>query len=414
MKRYLVLSFIAAGMLLTACSGKQDSETAAPAETVQTTAAETAASSAVQTETAASSESTVSPESTAFSGTGASAETTAAPQTSAAPETNTQAESAAPVTAAETSAVQQEQKGLVPLQEAVPPDEPMQMLKAAMDGIVKQERSAVLSNTDLQDGARLYTVITGEGSAEERLDEMFEEVKEEVTAYKIGFTAKRPDLLWWYEESLEALRSSAGGTDAAKQKANEVLSTMGGVTEIYSAELEFTNKDGKTNVTALPLMMKNGKWVVDFYICGFMRMPMTRDDIKQNHKNGVSQLYAVVDVAYQTAVQEHSDAASLENKEITWAAADFAQIAGMKDKTANTPEEHLKKALSAHSIQYELFSEIRFMLKNGRCYALAAKAYDGYVWSNPLIRTDKEYTSLDEAFRTAMEAADEPVEDKID
>ncbi|MBR5405306.1 MAG: hypothetical protein IK107_03340 [Oscillospiraceae bacterium] len=417
MKKCAAASVLLSALLLTACGGQQSSAPDSPAETVQTTATETAAET-TETATTAAETTTTSAETTQSTASTAAETTTAS--TSASTTGTTAASSAVSgtataavtlmtdMTAAQAITTANKADVVSALDEAPLPKDVEKVLVDFFDGIVQNDREKITQSSNFNHYVTLMAV-TGSQNIEKLTEDMLQALANSAYAkYEISFTAHRPDLQEFYEKNVlpnaeTNLQDQVKNKLITSEQADTMRKLLQGASDFYSAEVTLTDSKGTGGVIGIPIVKQNGAWCVDLMFSQIGEMPLTRAAVnKEVNRQAMYAAFAFTHALNEFAIANISTE-ELENKEYFWK-EDKLKNAGSADST------DLMEKMQFYVHDYEPgiseFTQIRFLLKDGACYAFAGKLKDGRCPCWPETAAGDVFNSLDAAFSAAKVVAD--------
>ena len=426
MKRDRILAIAMAAMLLTACSNQADSSVTSSETTVpQTTAA--AATTASETGTTAVSGTTVSSvaagsaavsqtESTALSSFSSMTTVTTTVLTAASSAQTTAAGNSAVTQPVQTTkaAVQTTKPAVKPTVSAGPEFEEITLNDAqrkAIDELItamkKDDHDTIYRVTNFKAYIIFMKALMGDNSSKDYEKEAFDSLNpDDFASYKISYSARRPDLIRKYEEMFAEFRDEIVDADGdEKQQLTEFLPLISDVTDIVTVEMDYVDADGDEDSEGIALFCQNGEWKVDLFVCKLAGMPVTREEVREDKQDAVSSLRSSIKYAYKNVKKNITTASVLENRDIVWKADMLENNKEPEEKYKNDPMQNLRYQVHRRCEDLADYAEVRFLLSEDDCLAVAAQRKDDFIWCALSESDNLEFTSLDEAFAHAKEQA---------
>ncbi|MBR5372936.1 MAG: hypothetical protein IK130_12075 [Oscillospiraceae bacterium] len=434
MKRDRILAIAMAAMLLTACSNQTDSSVPSSETTVpQTTAA--AATTASETETSAGSETAVSSVSAGSEAVSQTA-STASPALSSMTTVTTTVLSAASSDAAQTTAgnsagtqlaqttkaaAQTTKPAVKPTVSAGPEfeeitlnDAQRKVIDELITAMKKEDHDTIYRVTNFKAYIAFMKALMGDTSAKDYEKEAFDSIDpEDFASYKISYSARRQDLLKKYDEMFAEFNDELADMQSdEKQQIAEFMSMASGVTDIVTVEMDYVDAYGDADSDGIALFCQNGEWKVDLFVCKLAGMPLTREEVLEQKQDDVTALRSSFKYAYKNVKKNITSASVLENRDIVWKADMLENSKEPEEKYKNDPMENLRYQVHKRCEDLADYAEIRFLLSEDDCLAVAAQRKDGFIWCAPSEDDDLKFSSLDEAFAHAKEQAKKKQEKK--
>ena len=444
MKDTRAICLLCSALLLTACSGQQDSEISEHTQTASGTVSSLYETTAVSE--------TVSGAVTAFTGSTTMTGTTVLSSVSGNVMSSTAQTSAAGMTTESTAAVSEQKTTAVQAevtsasaQKAAGTTAPGTSVKpaqttvgqaaggsqtsqqgtallpeqlAVVDALFKAHQSGKTEDftavTNIEDFVALvdlyqdlYGSLFSDGF---KLEDVLQGVVEKnLASYTIAYSAKRPDMLEMYRTELNEAKKDIedSGSPEEKAKMQKAFEMLDSVTEVWSVELNCTKKDGSEKVIGVPLFCRNGEWKADLFLCRFMSVPVTREEVRKKQMETAKTAWRAINRAFSSLAQKDATMYGvLEGRVFTWKGETLKNIKQPSGDLKDDPMENLRYQAHKRNNELDQLQEIRFYLDNGQCTAAACLDADGVISYYPIEDIYAEASSVEDALTKARKIAE--------
>lgn len=420
-----VLSMLLAAALLTSCGEKPQNESSVQTET---TASQTAAETVLTTETAAASqtaavtssaaESTSAVQTAASSALTAQTTVTTTVLTGLSTTAGTVTASSAVQTARQTAVQTTAQTAVLPEKPELPPSadfeavtltaEQQKLIDDTMQAIKKQDMDALkrVSNVqtylDTLEFLDQYTLDTEKPKKDHTEEVLYELGKDKLDTYQITYSARRHDLLREYQRNMEDVQEElAIMSKDENEKAGGIVEKLTGITDIITAEFDYTDRSGEQSTGGIPLFYRDGQWKTDVFLCRLSDMPLTREDAQAQKRKKIELLRSSFRSAFSIVKNKISAASALVGRDIVWKADMLENSDRPEGAYKEDPMQNLRRQMHIRCEELPEYAEIRFLLSEEKCMAVAAQRKDGLIWCMPHAADATSFATLDEAFAHA-------------